>query len=155
PVWCDYRGAVRRESAVIGLIRSANSGRERRAFRPMWAKGSTVGPRCTGSTLLVCTGWHWKKDQAETGITGAPKKGLAFREIAEVIGRRLKCARRQQVCHGGRGALWLVRELRTVDAAASSEWTQRELGWKPTQPGLIADLDQPHYFQTPRAAALQ
>jgi hypothetical protein len=33
-----------------------------------------------------------------------------------------------------------------LDAMASSERTQKQLGWRPAQPGLLADLDQPYYF---------
>jgi hypothetical protein len=34
-----------------------------------------------------------------------------------------------------------------IDSLASSERTRAELGWTPTQPGLLADLDQPYYFK--------
>jgi hypothetical protein len=30
---------------------------------------------------------------------------------------------------------------------ASSKLTQERLGWRPKQPGLIADLDNPRYFE--------
>jgi hypothetical protein len=33
-----------------------------------------------------------------------------------------------------------------LDMQASSAITQAELGWKPTHPGLIADIGQPGYF---------
>jgi len=33
-----------------------------------------------------------------------------------------------------------------IDAPASSARTRAELGWKPEQPGLIADVDDPAYF---------
>ncbi|MEO6919113.1 MAG: hypothetical protein ABI171_08885 [Collimonas sp.] len=33
-----------------------------------------------------------------------------------------------------------------LDCQASSVLTQERLGWLPKQPGLIADLDQAHYF---------
>ena len=34
----------------------------------------------------------------------------------------------------------------SLDVPASSVLTQKELGWHPVQPGLIADLDEGHYF---------
>ena len=33
-----------------------------------------------------------------------------------------------------------------LDAPASSALTRELLGWQPTQPGLIEDLDKGHYF---------
>ena len=33
-----------------------------------------------------------------------------------------------------------------IDAPTLSAWTRSLLGWKPEQPGLIADLDHPAYF---------
>ena len=34
------------------------------------------------------------------------------------------------------------------DCPASSAQTQERLGWRPTQPGLIPDLDHARYFET-------
>ena len=33
-----------------------------------------------------------------------------------------------------------------LDSPASGALTQELMGWQPTQPGLIEDLDQGHYF---------
>ena len=34
-----------------------------------------------------------------------------------------------------------------LDNPSSSERTRQALGWQPTRPGLIADLDRPRYFE--------
>jgi hypothetical protein len=39
-----------------------------------------------------------------------------------------------------------------MDGPASSAKTREELDWRPVQPGLIADLDQGHYFETEKIA---
>lgn len=45
---------------------------------------------------------------------------------------------------------WLGR-LFGIDAQASSALTRALVGWQPTHVGLIDDLDQGHYFETPPA----
>ena len=48
----------------------------------------------------------------------------------------------------GRGrALHLAGRLPRLDSPASSALTRELLDWQPTQPGLIDDLDQGHYFR--------
>ncbi len=64
-----------------------------------------------------------------------------------MIGRRLNVpvvsqSEEEAAQHFG----WFVR-FAGIDCPASSERTQSLLGWKPEQPGLIADLDHPAYFQ--------
>ena len=87
----------------------------------------------------------------ENGSAGATyhavdDQGVPFREIAEVIGRRLNLPiLSKSADEAGAHFDWLARFV-AVDAAASSRETQRRLGWHPRQPGLIADLDSEHYF---------
>jgi hypothetical protein len=68
------------------------------------------------------------------------------RAIAEAIGRGLdlpvvSIPADQAAEHFG----WLGRFF-GVDARAKSMATQELLGWKPTQPGLIENLDAGHYY---------
>jgi nucleoside-diphosphate-sugar epimerase len=77
---------------------------------------------------------------------GIAEQGIAFREIAEVIGRRLGVpvvskSKEDAAAHFG----WFAH-FAAIDNRASSEKTQAALGWRPTHPGLIADLDHPRYF---------
>ena len=39
-----------------------------------------------------------------------------------------------------------------LDLLASSTLTRERMGWEPTQPDLIHDLEQGHYFRAPGAA---
>ena len=87
----------------------------------------------------------------ERGSTGAryhgvAEEGIAFRDIAEVIGRRLNIpvvskSPGEAADHFG----WFAA-FAGIDCPASSKLTQERLGWKPTQPGLIADIDRESYF---------
>jgi nucleoside-diphosphate-sugar epimerase len=80
-------------------------------------------------------------------------EGVPIRDIAEVIGRHLELpvvsiSPEDAGEHFG----WLAGFL-ALDGPASSELTQELLGWHPTHPGLIADLEQGHYFQEAQPAA--
>jgi nucleoside-diphosphate-sugar epimerase len=89
-----------------------------------------------------------EKGSAVTRYHGIADEGVPFRDIAEVIGRRLNVpvvskAPEEAANHFG----WFAR-FAAVDAPASSTITRDRLGWRPQQPGLIADIDHPRYFQT-------
>ena len=77
---------------------------------------------------------------------GVADEGVPARQFAEVIGRRLNVpvvskSREDMGDHFG----W-IGQFFAMDGPASSEWTQKRLNWQPKEPGLLADLDQPHYF---------
>ena len=74
------------------------------------------------------------------------EEGVPFKDIAEVIGRRLNIpvvakSPEQATEHFG----WFTM-FAGMDAPTSSARTRAELDWKPEQPGLIADIDHPAYF---------
>jgi nucleoside-diphosphate-sugar epimerase len=93
-------------------------------------------------------------EKAPAGATrfhGVAEQGVAFRDIAEVIGRRLGIAvvsksREEAARHFG----WFAH-FAAMNTPASSERTRELLGWQPKQAGLISDLDRPRYFETPAA----
>ena len=83
-----------------------------------------------------------EKRQKGNRYNAVAEEGVPFREVAEVIGRRLKVPvvslpKDQAAAHFG----WLGM-FADYDMPASSALTRERLGWQPTGPGLIADLEQ-------------
>lgn len=89
----------------------------------------------------------------ETGPAGrywhaVGDEGIPIREIAEAIGRRLDLPTvsiplDELMIPGYFGFL---TNLVTQSYPASNLITRQTLGWEPTHPGLLADLDNGHYF---------
>jgi nucleoside-diphosphate-sugar epimerase len=87
-------------------------------------------------------------EQAPAGsvLHGVADEGVPVRDISEVIGRQLglpvvSIAPEEAGEHFG----WLAAFL-AADVTTSSAQTRERLGWQPTNPGLIADLERGHYF---------
>lgn len=75
------------------------------------------------------------------------EEGVSMREVAEVVGRGLKIpvvsvAPEEASAHFG----WLGM-FAGLDMPASSAQTRAKLGWNPTGPGLLADLENMKYSQ--------
>lgn len=83
-------------------------------------------------------------EKHETGAKyhAVAEEGIPMRDIAEVVGRGLKVpvvslSPEEAAAHFG----WMTL-FASSDLAASSEKTRKELGWHPTGPTLISDLNQ-------------
>ncbi|MGH6828001.1 MAG: SDR family oxidoreductase [Rhizomicrobium sp.] len=73
-------------------------------------------------------------------------EGVAFKDIAGAIARRLHVPMAAKMPdEAARHFGWLAPFV-AMDVPASSALTRARLGWKPAQPGLIADLELAHYF---------
>jgi nucleoside-diphosphate-sugar epimerase len=88
-------------------------------------------------------------EQAPAGsvLHAVADEGVPIRAIAEVFGRHLDLpvvSIPQE--DAGEHFRWLAHFLAT-DSPASSRLTRDLLGWQPTQPRLIDDLDKGHYFR--------
>jgi nucleoside-diphosphate-sugar epimerase len=86
-----------------------------------------------------------EKRKAGARYHAVAEEGLPLRQIAEVIGRGLNVpvvamSPEQAAGHFG----WLAAFV-DKDIPASSAQTQQQLGWQPTGPGLITDLEHMRY----------
>ncbi len=87
-----------------------------------------------------------KTGEGFTVYHAVQEEGISLRAMAETIAKGLNVpvislTPEQAAEHFG----WLAH-FAGLDMPASSEWTQKTLGWQPTGPGLIEDLTNMKYF---------
>ena len=89
------------------------------------------------------------------GIEGAPagsvlhavgEEGVAIRDVAEAIGRGLDLPVTSITAEQGEVQFGFLGGFLAMDMPVSSARTRELLGWQPTGPGLVEDLEQGHYF---------
>ena len=88
----------------------------------------------------------------ENGEPGAKyhavgEEGVSMRDIAEAIGRGLNVPVKSLKPEEAKSHFGWMAMFAGMDLPASSEQTQKQLGWRPTGPGLIADLEQMRSFE--------
>lgn len=77
---------------------------------------------------------------------------MPTREIAEAIGQHLDIPIVSVDPDAASDHFGWIGAFFALDVPASSALTRERTGWEPTQPGLIADLGEGHYFQVAAAA---
>jgi nucleoside-diphosphate-sugar epimerase len=88
-----------------------------------------------------------EKAPAGSGLHAVADEGVPIRAIAEVIGRHLDVPVVAIPDDEANEHFGFLAGFLAVDNPTSSTLTRELLGWQPTQPGLIEDLDKGHYFQ--------
>ena len=133
---------------------------DRNGFTPFLIKTA----RKTGVSAYVGDGLNrWptvhKRDAArlfrlalEKGPAGGAyhsvaEEGVAFREIAEAIGARLKVPVASKAPGEAAKQFGYLASFVPADNPTSSRLTQERLGWHPTEPGILSDLDGADYFK--------
>jgi nucleoside-diphosphate-sugar epimerase len=153
------RAAAQRDvrSSLVMIPRSAHGRGERHGFIPQLIRRA----RTEGVSGYIGDGTNrWPAvhvndaaslyrlavEQAPAGavLHAVGDEAVAVREIAEAIGRGLNLPAESRPADEFGLPL---SALLSVDMPASSTLTQELLGWKPTHPGLIKDIEQGHYFR--------
>jgi len=75
------------------------------------------------------------------------EEGVPMRDIAEVIGRRLKLPVVAKTPADAAEHFGWFAAFAGFDSPASSALTRERLGWRPVGPGLIADLERAHNLE--------
>jgi nucleoside-diphosphate-sugar epimerase len=126
----------------------------RKGFAGYIDDGSTRWPAVHRLDAAVLLRLAVESAPAGSVLHAVDEEGVPTREIAEAIGRSVgvparSVPREQAAEHFG----WIGMFF-GIDSAATSVATRELLGWKPTQLGLVADLDAGAYAAaTPHALA--
>jgi nucleoside-diphosphate-sugar epimerase len=83
-----------------------------------------------------------EKGEPGAKYNAVAEEGVTARDIAETIGRRLKLPVKSISPEEAEPYFGWLAHLAARDMPASSEQTQKKLAWRPTEPGLIADLER-------------
>jgi nucleoside-diphosphate-sugar epimerase len=87
-----------------------------------------------------------EKGLAGTTYHAVGEEGVPTREIAEVIGRRLNLPVVSKAAGEAADHFGFLGHFFSLDVPSSGKLTREWLGWNPSGPGLIADLDSDAYF---------
>jgi nucleoside-diphosphate-sugar epimerase len=94
-----------------------------------------------------------EKAQAGSVLHAVADEGVPVRDIAEVIGRHLDLPVVSISPEDAGEHFGFLSGFLGLDSPASSALTRRWMGWQPTHPGLIGDLEEGLYFREARPTA--
>jgi hypothetical protein len=121
------------EMVIMDSFRAWPALRVIRAYRHMWVTGSTAGLRCTGSMPRISTDWRLRRVQEE--YHGVADEAVPFRDIAEIIGRRLDVPIVSKSPEDAAEHFGFLGYFVGIDCPASSARKRRN-GWDGAQPSL-------------------
>ena len=146
-------------SSVIRLAPTVHGPTDRRGFVPTLIANARV----RGRSLYIGDGanrwpavhnldaarlYRLALETAPAGsrLHGAAEQGIAFREIAQVIGDRLGVPTLGVSPEQALDELGFVGAIAALDNPTSSDITRELLDWHPEHPGLLQDLRTGRYF---------
>jgi nucleoside-diphosphate-sugar epimerase len=145
---------------LVAVPTVTHSPRDRHGFIPQLIKiardtgvsgyvGEGANRWPAGHTLDVASLYRLALEKAPAGaqLYAAAEEGITVREIAETIGRHLGIPA-VSIPAGEAADHFQGFPFITLDLTMPNAATRQLLGWEPTHPGLIADLEDGHYFAT-------
>lgn len=88
-----------------------------------------------------------EKQEAGARYHAVAEEGVPLRDIAEAIGQGLKVPIVSMFPEEAAAHFGFLAQFAQMDLRASSTKTQERLGWQPTGPGLLTDLENMQYSQ--------
>lgn len=103
-----------------------------------------------GHVLDVARLYRLALEKGEPGAKyhAVGEEGVSMQDIGEVIGRKLEVPVKSLSPEEAQAHFGWLAMFAGLDMPASSAETRKRLGWNPTGPGLIADLEQMRCHET-------
>lgn len=96
--------------------------------------------------MLTAPGQLATEGDAPPSVHGKGDEGIAFREIAAVIARRLGVPLVGKTPEEAPGHFGWMAAFAGLEMAASGARTREALGWAPRQASLLEDMEKSGYF---------
>jgi nucleoside-diphosphate-sugar epimerase len=132
----DHHGFI---PVLIGIARKAGRAGYVGEGNNRWPAGHTLDAARLYRLAL-------EKAPAGSRLHAVGDEGIAFRQIAETIGRQLGVPTASIDPDDAAAHFGFLGPLVSLDNPTSSALTQELLGWRPEHSGLIEDLEEGHYF---------
>ncbi len=146
-------------SSVVRLPPTVHSHLDKHGFVPMLIAQARANGRAgyladganrwpAGHTLDAAHLYRLALEGAPAGtrLHAVGDEGVPMREIAEAIGRNLGVPAQSIPPEEAEAQFSFLAHFVGLDNPTSSERTRELMNWEPTHPGLIADMDEGHYF---------
>lgn len=147
----QIRGMVVRFAPVVhgpgdkGFIPNiTNAGRQKGSLIYV-GDGSARWPACHLDDAAVLLRLALEKGSSGATYHAVAEQGVPTKDMITVAGKRLDLPVGSKSVEEAIGTLGFFAHIMTMDNPTSSDKTQKELGWHPTGPGLLADLEK-NYF---------
>jgi len=82
-----------------------------------------------------------------TRYHGVAERGIPFKDIAEVISKRLNVPIESRLDEEAEAYFEWFAHFAVLNNPSSSQQTKEQLGWEPVNIGLIEDIDSDYYFK--------
>jgi nucleoside-diphosphate-sugar epimerase len=148
-------------SSVLRLPPVVHSSLDKHGFIPMLIEAARATGRSgyvgdganrwpAAHTLDVARLYRLAVERAPAGsrLHAVDDDGIPLREIAEAIGRNLEIPTASIPADAVQSHFGSAAFVVALDNPTRSTRTRELLNWEPTHPGLLADLDDVHYFAT-------
>lgn len=143
----QVRGSVVRLAPVVhgaedwGFVPMLMGTARNNGYSAYIEEGSTRWPAVHKVDAAVLFRLVLEKGTAGSTYNAVAEQAIPTKDIITAIGKRLQLPIKSVASSEAEEKLGVMSHLLVLDQPTSSEKTQRELGWKPSQIGLLADIE--------------